>query len=180
VTPFALPAALASCLALLAAAELLAPPAPPPDAPPVRIDFSAPQGSSLDAGLPGWTATILARPLFRPDRRPLAAAAAPTAPLPRLTAIVVTQAGAIAIFDGGGKPIAAAAGGEVDGYRIARIFPDRVVIDSPSGGLVLRPQFANGMPEAAAPQAALPLAGIAPGPYRPPPPVMTGKHWEDY
>ncbi len=140
----------AAILALLAIGEFLAPAGPPPEAATSGIAAAAPvtvaaaaQGQAAD-----WSQTMLARPLFRQDRRPLAAAVvaddAPV-PLPRLSAIIVTTSGAAAIFDdGSGKPLVLRAGGAVAGYTVKRVGPDSVLLVSATGNKVLRPQFGPG------------------------------------
>jgi hypothetical protein len=140
----------AAGFALLAIGEFLAPVPAPPEAvaggmvatAPVTVAATA-QGQAAD-----WSQTMLARPLFRQDRRPLAAAVvaddAPV-PLPRLSAIIVTTFGAAAIFDdGSGKPLVLRAGGAVAGYTIKRVGPDSVLLVSATGNKTLRPQFGPG------------------------------------
>jgi general secretion pathway protein N len=140
------PAWLACVLALAVALEIAAP------APDLTINAPAPAGvavatappalAAIDAGT--WQASILARPLFRPDRRPLSAAPEPSEAMKRLTAIVMTASGSAAIFAGDdGKPIIVTVGGEVNGLKIVAIGPDNVVLTGPSGRLVLQPKFAN-------------------------------------
>jgi hypothetical protein len=70
-----------------------------------------------------WLAASLARPLFAPDRRPIAAQARATSDavaLPRLSGIMITPTGSRAIFGGvgGGKPVVVAEGGSVGGYVV--------------------------------------------------------------
>jgi general secretion pathway protein N len=154
--------ALALCLlAALVLAEAVALPAAPP-----RVALPVPaMPAAVVAPAPpdvaAWKAVILARPLFRADRRPLAAVAAAAASLPRLSAIVVTAAGALAIFSpaDGGAPITAGAGSAVDGYTLVRIAPDSVTVRAPDGALRrLDPQFATpGATAAAAPPPMPPL-----------------------
>jgi general secretion pathway protein N len=154
--PVALPAALAAVFALIAAAELLTPLASPGAAPTIRmVAATAAPAADASAGSESWSAAILARPLFRPDRRPLAPDAAVKAPLPRLSAIVITAAGRTAIFStDDGKSTAVAAGGLIDGYRIQTIGPGEVSLTGPDGSKTLRPQFAPDAPTGAGPGAA--------------------------
>lgn len=155
--------ALAATAALLALAPMPAPPLPPvaarptPTAPP-------PPASSAAA-----TARILARPLFRPDRRPVAAASADAALMPRLSGILRGDAVRLAIFARpSGKPVLLGEGAQLGGYRIVRIGRRAVLLDGPRGRLRLVPRFAHAA--GAAPQATLPKpaaeAGILihPGP----------------
>jgi len=152
-----LPLALAGLLALAVAVEALAPaPEVTMTLPPAWL--AGPAATVAPAGDTGtWQATILARPLFRPDRRPLSVAPVVVATaLPRLSAIVMTAKGATAIFDGGdGKPVIVAAGGDLDGYKVQSIGRDRVELAGPAGRTVLRPQFAS--PAVAAASGAVPF-----------------------
>ena len=114
---------------------------------------------------PGWVAEILARPLFSPDRRPVAAAVVvggPAAPgLPRLAGVMVTPAGRRAIFAGAGasdKPLALAEGGRIGAFVISRIDDGAVTVTGPDGARVIRPSFATGA-EAAAIEKAVPPDG---------------------
>jgi hypothetical protein len=141
-------AGIAAALGLLAAGEWLAPDAPAPDV--AAVSAGAPAGASValnTAGMaPQWSATMLARPLFRQDRRPVseAVAVAGTAvvPLPRLSAIVITASGAAAIFDdGSGKPLVLRVGGAVAGYTVKQVGPGGVELDSAAGAKILRPKY---------------------------------------
>jgi len=94
-----------------------------------------------------WSAASLARPLFVPDRRPIAAPAAAgpaaTATMPRLSGIMITPAGSRAIFgaSGGGKPVVVAEGGSVGGYLVQSISIGEVVLIGPDGRHSLHPSF---------------------------------------
>jgi len=151
--PSALSAILAAALGLTAAAELCTP-LPSPQSTPLIGDppTAAAPAAALSASVQAWSAVILQRPLFRPDRRPLAPAAAVAAPLPRLSAIIITAKGGAAIFSGDdGKAVAVTAGGVIDGYRIATIGPGEVKITGPAGDRTLHPQFAPDTQSAAGP-----------------------------
>jgi general secretion pathway protein N len=115
-----------------------------------------------------WAATVLARPLFNPDRRPLApgSAAAPAAStaLPRLTGTLVTSAGRSAIFASSPAPLVVQEGGRVGGYTVMRIEPGQVLVTGPGGARTVNPGFDPNRP--AAPVAArppLPAAGALAG-----------------
>jgi general secretion pathway protein N len=147
VTQTRLTAALAGLLALLLLWELL--PAPPPAPPPALADrapVAATDDSAAQAG--AWMAQILARPLFRADRRPLAVLPASVdLTVPRLTAIVITAAGRSAIFigpDGGARVLGV--GGRSGVYEVQAITPDSVRLTGPTGALTLHPQFATAPP----------------------------------
>jgi hypothetical protein len=94
-----------------------------------------------------WVDKTLARPLFSSDRRPppdtASLVAGPSMSLPRLTGVVVSSAGAFAIFAGpeGGKPVVVEEGGQVGAAVVETIAPGRVVILGPGGAVVLRPVF---------------------------------------
>lgn len=106
-----------------------------------------------------WAATILARPLFSPGRRPPAAAAAapsiaaPT--LPRVAGIVVTPAGRRAIFaEKGTKPLVLGEGGQISGFTVQSIQAGQVTVRGPEGVRVLSPTFdPDAAPPASAPGA---------------------------
>lgn len=86
-------------------------------------------------------ATIDARPLFSPDRRPVRAAtgAGPARTALRLSAIYVHGDDRRVVFDDGAKGIVARQGGHAGPYTILSIAPDRVTVASPEGTRVLRP-----------------------------------------
>jgi len=95
-------------------------------------------------------AKILERPLFNRDRRPPVNAAAqggdmPGA-LPRLSGVVVSSAGAFAIFasDDYGKPIVVGVGGRVGAAIIETIAVGQVTLRATDGVVVLRPAFGVG------------------------------------
>lgn len=95
-----------------------------------------------------WEAASLARPLFNRGRRPPAetrqlAAASPPPAAPRLTGVLVGPFGASAVFVAGGsdKPVTVQEGDQMGIYRIRRITPGEVLVDSPDGPLVLHPSF---------------------------------------
>ncbi len=120
-----------------------------------------PQGGSTMAGadVQGWTQTILARPLFNPDRRPTGEAADGGDGLPRLSAILIGQGVASAIFAADGqKPLVVRPGGLVGGDKVQSISTDEVVLLTSSGPVTLRPQFAKG--SAAGPQPASPASPV--------------------
>jgi hypothetical protein len=96
-----------------------------------------------------WVATILARPLFSPDRRPSAEAAMiadhTVSGLPRLSGIMVGPSGRSAIFAAhDSKPIVVAEGGRVGAYTIKSIDPDQVRLVGPHGAQILTPSFEQG------------------------------------
>jgi hypothetical protein len=119
------------------------------------IDVPAPQPLPV-ASMPATGAAItssqrldktLARPLFSQDRRPLAdtsiSVAGPLRSLPRLTGVVVSSAGAVAIFAGvgGGKPVVVGEGGTVGAMVVETVAPGRVTMRGSDGAVVLHPVF---------------------------------------
>ncbi len=136
---------MAALLGTVAVAECLAPAPPLPLRP-----FTLPRPP---AGTPGppidrWAATVLARPLFSPSRRPDMAAAGQASSIARLTAIIIGQGSRSAIFaPEGGKPRIVQEGGVIDGYRLSKVRADSVELSAPGGMLMLRPEF----PASAAP-----------------------------
>jgi hypothetical protein len=96
--------------------------------------------------LSAWTAEVLARPLFSPDRRPAATsvadAGANLSGLPRLTGILVGPFGRRAIFAApDSKPIVVGEGDRVAMYRITGIDAEQVHLIGPQGARVMRPRF---------------------------------------
>ncbi|MBP0494954.1 hypothetical protein [Roseomonas indoligenes] len=125
-----------------------------PEAAPRRAPVQAPAPA---AGQPGrtaeWVATILARPLLSPDRRPAAPGTAAARPadtaLPRLTGTLVTPAGRSAIFAGGSAPLVVREGGQVGAFTVRRIEPGQVTLQGPEGLRTLGPRFDPNRPAAA-------------------------------
>lgn len=124
----------------------------PPPAPDIATARRAPPFSPAQhpRDVDAWQAASLARPLFSRGRRPppetrqIAAATRP-APAPRLTGVLVGPFGASAVFVAGGsdKPVTVQEGDQMGIYRIRRITPGEVLVDSPDGPLVLRPSFGS-------------------------------------
>jgi hypothetical protein len=140
--------ALTAMLTLLLAVEWMLPePAPQHIAPSIP---AAGADIGTDAAVGQWAATILARPIFNADRRPVAQAesSAAAAPLPRLTAIIIVAGVSRAVFsDPGAKPILVGQGGAVDGYQLKEIKARSVSLVGPDGGTTtLRPQFMAAAP----------------------------------
>lgn len=159
--PYARPA-LAGLLLMLFAAEWLI---PGPAAPGARLAPAIPTAvadAAADAAIGQWGDTALARPLFSPSRRPAAQAGTDTdGSLPRLSAIIITAGGKSAVFAADGqKPQVVAEGGEIGGYRLQSIAPDKVDMLGPDGAITLRPQFSTPAAATAAP-AALPATNPA-------------------
>lgn len=92
-----------------------------------------------------WASTILAHPLFNPSRHsPVAAATGGAASngLPRLSGIMISPTGRLAIFSpAGGKPIIAVEGSHIGRYTIHSITPDHITIEGPGGLRIVRTAF---------------------------------------
>ena len=127
-----------------------------------------------------WAATILARPLFSPGRRPPAAAAAPGAAppaLPRVAGIMVTPAGRRAIFaEKGTKPLVLGEGGQVSGFTVQSIQAGQVTVRGPEGVRVLSPAFDSEPPAPASPPPppGLSIPGLPGFQLQPRPPGLGG------
>ena len=104
-------------------------------------------------------ATILARPLFSPNRRPdkVASDGARTG-LARLTGIIVSSAGKSAIFAGaaGSKAAVVGEGARIGLYLIESIDAGGVTIVGPNGQRVLHPTF----DPSAGPKVAVPARAV--------------------
>jgi hypothetical protein len=94
--------------------------------------------------------TILARPLFSPDRRPAASGARSVSGLPRLAGIVVTGSQRTAIFAAppGSKPVVADEGARIGAYNVKAISEAGVTVVGPEGTTMLRPMFDTAPPPA--------------------------------
>lgn len=151
--PLALAVLLAAVLAATAVVELCSPLPGPDFAPPIRITPAASAtAADVSAAAAAWSAAILQRPLFRPDRRPLAPDAAVAVPLPRLSAIVISATGGTAIFSGDdGTAVAVGVGGMIDGYHVAAITPGEVRLTGAEGSRIVHPQFAPAVQPATVP-----------------------------
>jgi hypothetical protein len=135
-----------------------------------QLSVAAPSGGVRQVN--AWVATILARPLFEPSRRPLATATGQGAAgtgVPRLTGIVILPGKRAAIFavPGRDRPVVVLAGSRIDGMLIQRIDPGQVVVVDTAGSRVVRPSFAPVTTQPAAPSAAAVL-DLPPVPSVPP------------
>jgi hypothetical protein len=122
------------------------------------------EAATTDGYTNDWVATVLARPLFSPDRRPAAdavtVASGRTVPgLPRLAGILVGPFGRSAIFaTNGAKPIVVQEGGRVADYTIKSIEATQVHLLGPDGAQVLYPSFEPAAAPAARRPAQAPLS----------------------
>lgn len=109
---------------------------------------------------------ILARPLFNPSRRPVAAAAIADAAMevPRLAGIVIDRSGRSAIFAAVDhpKPLVLREGGRLGGWSLRAIEASAVTLAGPDGTRVLHLGFAK----QAAPQPSPQQPALPPRPAR--------------
>lgn len=133
-------------LMIVLALEFL-PGAPLPHVRPPPVPHAVQEGDAAEIrNTDEWADTVLARPLFAPDRKPPRQHGGPAIVaangMPRLSGIMITPAGRRAIFmPDGGKPLVLAEGAALQDGTIARIQADRVVLNGPKGELVLRPSY---------------------------------------
>jgi hypothetical protein len=99
-----------------------------------------------------WLAIALARPLFAPDRKPVAGSMAADPAIPRLTGIIVSPDGAAAIFQtaSNSKSVVARDGDRVGSWELTALTADGVSLRKENEVIVLRPRFA-GIEHGAAP-----------------------------
>jgi hypothetical protein len=150
ILPFVLTGSCAG-LFLIIAAELFALPE--------QSDFPSEEtgGTSAEietlAPMPGAEAkidAILERPLFSPGRRPpeVASAAHEEAPRQikgRLAGVTIRPGVREALFmREGQKPVPVNVGGDIEGWTIAAIEPDRVILSSAYGNQTIKPANASG------------------------------------
>lgn len=97
------------------------------------------------------TATILARPLMSPTRRPPppARVSTPETDLPRLTGIIISPDGRSALFAGKPRALVVPEGGRVGDYTVQQIAPGMVTLNGPVGLVALRPSFDANRPAVA-------------------------------
>lgn len=117
-----------------------------------------------------WAVPLLARPLFKPDRRPdtiaprASVSSGTSTNLPRLAGILISADGRRAIFQSGGddKPLVMGEGEDIAGWTIKQIFPTSVILTGRLGTQTLEPNFD--------PNAKVTEIGIPAQPPPPPPP----------
>lgn len=129
--------------------------APPTGAalPPPRVAATAAQPVTPPNHEGEWVATVLARPLFSPDRRPPSEGSVAVGNhvpdhLPRLAGVMVGPFGRSAIFAiDGSKPVALSEGGRVNAWTVRLIRAGEVEVDGPGGTRTVYPSFQSS-PEA--------------------------------
>lgn len=105
-----------------------------------------------DVPVGAWVLAALTRPLFSPNRRPATAAVAiadAPAGLPRLTGILVTEAGRRAIFaapSAGARGTVLAEGGSLGAWRVEAIRSSDVTVAGPEGRRTVRPAYSEAPP----------------------------------
>ena len=119
----------------------------PPAVQPVAVVVAAPRE---DDHSPHSVKTLLARPLFDQTRRPPVAPPSVVAVMPRLpqlTGVVVSPAGAFAIFanSAGGKPIVVREGDQVGVAVIETVAAGHVTLRGPEGILTIPRDGGHGL-----------------------------------
>lgn len=103
---------------------------------------ASPAPAASPSPVAAWVATILARPLFAPDRRPpsLTGMAANRVALPRLAGTIRTKSGLRAIFAPSGAPKQVAVGldGWIAGWKLADIGDGEVILEQNGRTATLR------------------------------------------
>lgn len=138
---------------------------------PVRIDPPKPRPVASPTDQSNrhdeWFSAIVARPLFSPDRRPVAPDARTVRGLPRLSGIVVSGSRRVAIFaaPSGGNPVVVEAGSRMGAYDVREITETGVMVVGPQGATTIRPIF----------DAAAPVSPKAPVQARPALPKAVAK-----
>ncbi|MBV8573651.1 MAG: hypothetical protein JOZ58_01240 [Acetobacteraceae bacterium] len=121
-----------------------------------------------------WVATILARPVFSPLRRPPASAGAKgngPPELGRLTGVLIANSEKRAIFASeNGKPVVAEEGARIGAYEVRSIEPGQVTVLGPEGIRVLEPVYDPKARQAARPAGPMQLAPTPAQPAAPPRP----------
>jgi hypothetical protein len=147
--------------------ELTASPESSPEAPlgPASLRTDGTAAHDMPGGAAGAVTEILARPLFRGDRRPAPAdgrgmASGQPGDLPRLTGILMSSNERRAIFQPAGKDraIVVVVGETVGNWRVQEIAADAVTLTGPEGTRRLETKFATG--------------GSPNAPFQPPPANM--------
>ncbi len=155
---------------------------PAPNRQPLALALAPPSNGRVDSSQK--VEILLARPLFRPNRRPPAGTANPAdsslKSLPRLTGVVVSPVGKFALFANidGGKPIVVGEGGRVGAAAIEAIEAGRVTIRGPDGLVVLHAAFDEKILQASRPNPADPAKPgyrKLPMPFRASPRVVAGR-----
>ena len=122
-----------------------------------------------------WVATILARPLFAPLRRPPASAAAKgngPMKLGRLTGVLIAHSEKRAIFaPETGKPLVAEEGARIGAYQVRSIEPGQVTVLGPEGLRVLEPIYDPKARQASRPAGPMQLTPTPVQPAAPPRPA---------
>jgi hypothetical protein len=104
-----------------------------------QSDSAAGPQSAIDARV----GEVLARPVFSPDRRPVATSTRSATGLTRLTGIVITGSRKVAIFaaQAGGRPVVAEEGSRISAYELKAISDTGVTVVGPTGTMVMAPLF---------------------------------------
>jgi hypothetical protein len=121
--------------------------------PPTRVAATAAKPITRPSHESEWLATVLARPLFSPDRRPPSESSVVEGNpipdgLPRLAGVMVGPFGRSAIFAiDGGTPVVLREGGRVNAWTVRLIRAGEVELEGPGGTRTVHPSFQSS-PEA--------------------------------
>jgi hypothetical protein len=155
---------------------------------PVRVQPAATTKKKVEPpNIDALVAEILERPLFSPSRQaadeaPEEVAEAPKEPpkMPgRLEGVTIRPEAREALFERDGqRPIAVKEGQEIDGWTVASIKPDQVLLKStegeqivkPTNGAGIKPPQMQAMNKKPMPKRPNPALGAVPGGARPPAP----------
>jgi hypothetical protein len=111
--------------------------------PPVTTHLAS--AESLDQ----WMKVALARPLFAPDRKPVAGTVAADPGMPRLAGIIESPDAAVAIFQpaDGVRPVVARHGEKVGGWEVTSIATGAVNLRRENDVVILSPRFDGARPD---------------------------------
>jgi hypothetical protein len=152
---------------------------------PVRVQPSAVMQKIDPPNIDALVAEILERPLFSASRQPADVASEQVAEAPkeppkmpgRLEGVTIRPEAREALFEREGqKPIAVKEGQEIEGWTVASIQPDQVLLKSsageqivkPTNGAGIKPAQMQAMNKKPAVKKSNPAVGAAVGPGRPP------------
>lgn len=111
-----------------------------------KAPTNPPDNSLAEVKREEWLNTILGRPLFNPDRKPVITGQIQG--LPRLTGIVIASTGNIAIFAGppNSPAVVTQVGSNIAAFKVTSITVEGVTVVGPTGTLLLKPIFNVAVP----------------------------------
>ena len=117
---------------------------------PHRAELNNPVQTKYTADLNNWATTILDRPLFRVDRKPVLAVEADSdggdGALPHLSGVIGYGANRLAVFQpvSGGHLLLQKEGSRIGQWTVETVAPDRVTLRGPNGAHELHPHADHG------------------------------------